>query len=319
MKRIVTILLSAVMLFSLAACGAKRESAQSVAESAIQAVQKFDDEQMQKYWGTSSISTGDSELSNLDVECIKAMFSNLTYEVVSSKESETTAVVNVKFTNIDLAKAFSDAFSTAIAKAMQNALDGAEDYDESTIMSEEMINAIKSGNYDKVTKEASINLVLKDDAWVIDTECNGVVFNAMLADIDTGVGGLFGNEDEDPNRALISEVRNWTVDLWNDGICEMQWYYSAGTSSTGDAIDPEFTISQMAKKMEKKADYDAKMAALPDEYKEISDLWAKVSGQIDVLYSAIQKQGTNRDGAKLEVGLYEQYFNAFDDAVYELD
>lgn len=316
MKRIMAILLAAVMLFSLAACGAKRESAQSVAENAIKAVQKFDDEQMQKYWGTSSVSTDSSEISNLDAECIKAMFSNLTYEVVSSKESETTAVVNVKFTNIDLAKAFSDAFSAAIAKAMQNAFGGA-DYDESTIMSEEMINAIKSGNYDKVTKEASINLVLKDDAWVIDTECNGVVFNAMLADIDTGVGSLF--EDEDPNRALISEVRNWTVDLWNDGICEMQWYYSDGTSSTGDAIDPEFVISQMAKAMEKKADYDTKMAALPEKYKEISDLWAKVSGQIDVLYSAIQKQSTNRDGAKLEVGLYEQYFNAFDDAVYELD
>lgn len=318
MKRIVAILLAAVMLFSLAACGAKRESAQSVAENAIKAVQKFDDEQMQKYWGTSSVSTDSSEISNLDAECIKAMFSNLTYEVVSSKESETTAVVNVKFTNINLAKAFSDAFSAAIAKAMQNAFGGA-DYDESTIMSEEMINAIKSGNYDKVTKEASINLVLKDDAWVIDTECNGIVFNAMLADIDTGVSGLFGNEDEDPNRALISEVRNWAVDLWNDGICEMQWYYSDGTSSTGDAIDPEFIISQMAKAMEKKADYDTKMAALPEEYKEISDLWAKVSGQIDVLYSAIQKQGTSRDGAKLEVGLYEQYFNAFDDAVYELD
>ena len=318
MKRIVTILLSAVMLFSLAACGTKRESAQSVAENAIKAVQKFDDEQMQKYWGTSSVSTDSSEISNLDAECIKAMFSNLTYEVVSSKESETTAVVNVKFANIDLAKAFSDAFSAAIAKAMQNAFGGA-DYDESTIMSEEMINAIKSGNYDKVTKEASINLVLKDDAWVIDTECKDAVFNAMLADIDTGIGNLFGNEDENPNRALISEVRSWAVDLWNEGICEMQWYYSDGTSSTGGAIDPEFTISQMAKAMEKKADYDTKMAALPDEYKEISDLWAKVSGQIDVLYSAIQKQGTNRDGAKLEVGLYEQYFNAFDDAVYELD
>ncbi len=318
MKRIVAILLAAVMLLSLAACGPKRESAQSVAENAIKAVQKFDDEQMQKYWGTSSVSTDSSEISNLDAECIKAMFSNLTYEVVSSKESETTAVVNVKFTNIDLAKAFSDAFSAAIAKAMQNAFGGA-DYDESTIMSEEMLNAIKSGNYEKVTKEASINLVLKDDAWVIDTECKGAVFNAMLADIDTGVGGLFENEDEDPNRALISEVRNWAVDLWNDGICEMQWYYSEGTSSTGDTIDPEFTTSQMAKTMEKKADYDAKMAALPEEYKEISNLWAKVSDQIDVLYSAIQKQGTDRNGAELEVGLYEQYFDAFDDAVYELD
>lgn len=317
MKRAMATLLTAVILFSLAACGAKRESAQSVAENAIQAVQKLDDEQMQKYWGTSSVSTNSSEISNLNAECIKAMFSNLTYEIVSSKESDATAIVNVKFTNIDLAKAFSDAFSVAIAKAMQNAFGGSEDFDEGTVMSEEMLKAIKSGNYDKVTKEATINLILKDDAWVIDTECKGAVLNAMLAGIDTAIGGMF--EDEDPNRVLIDEVRNWTVDLWNDGICEMQWYYSDGTSSTGGAIDPEFTINQIAKAMEKKADYDTKMAALPDEYKEIADLWAKVSGEIDALYSAIQKQGTNRDGAELEVGLYEQYFNAFEDAIDELD
>ena len=107
MKRAMATLLTAVILFSLAACGAKRESAQSVAENAIQAVQKLDDEQMQKYWGTSSVSTNSSEISNLNAECIKAMFSNLTYEIVSSKESDATAIVNVKFTNIDLAKAFS--------------------------------------------------------------------------------------------------------------------------------------------------------------------------------------------------------------------
>lgn len=317
MKRAIAFLLAVVMLFSLAACGAKRESAQSVAEKAIQAVQKFDDEQMQNYWGTSSISTGNSEISDLNIECVKAMFANLTYEVVSSEENDSTAAVNVKFTNIDVAKAFTDALSVVIVKSLQNAFGGAEDFDEDAIMSEELLKALQSGSYDKVTKEATINLILKDDAWVIDPECKDAVFNAMLADLDSATDGFA--ENEDPDRALISEVRNWAVDLWNDGICEMQWYYGSGTNSSGGTIDPEFTISQMAKEMEKKADYDAKMAALPDEYAEIADLWAKVSGEIDVLYSAIQEQGTSRDGAGIDVSLYEQYFGAFDDAVFELD
>lgn len=117
----------------------------------------------------------------------------------------------------------------------------------------------------------------------------------------------------------ISEVRNWAVDdIWNDGICDMQWYYANGTSSTGETLDPEFTIKQLAKAMEKKADYDSKMAALPSEYSEISELWTKVSEQIDVLYAEIQKQGTERNGDGIDTGLYNQYFGAFDDAVNEL-
>lgn len=91
-----------------------------------------------------------------------------------------------------------------------------------------------------------------------------------------------------------------------------------GTSSTGETLDPEFTIKQLAKAMEKKADYDSKMAALPSEYSEISELWTKVSEQIDVLYAEIQKQGTERNGDGIDTGLYNQYFGAFDDAVNEL-
>ena len=49
MKRYIAFLLAAMMLLSLAACGTKRESAESVAEKAIQAAQKLDAEQMQKY------------------------------------------------------------------------------------------------------------------------------------------------------------------------------------------------------------------------------------------------------------------------------
>ena len=52
MKRYIAFLLAAMMLLSLAACGTKRESAESVAEKAIQAVQKLDADQMQKYWGS---------------------------------------------------------------------------------------------------------------------------------------------------------------------------------------------------------------------------------------------------------------------------
>lgn len=77
MKRYIAFLLAAMMLLSLAACGTKRESAESVAEKAIQAAQKLDAEQMQKYWGSSDAELDDADMSTLDAECMKAMFKNV--------------------------------------------------------------------------------------------------------------------------------------------------------------------------------------------------------------------------------------------------
>ena len=316
MKRSIAFLLSIVMLLSIAACGSMRESAQSVVEKAIQAVQKLDTEQMQKYWGTSSVGTGSDETSDLDVECVNAMLKNLTYEIVSSDEKDDTASVKVNFTNIDIAKALTDTIAALLPQVIASSLTG-EEVDDS-LFNSELLKTLNSGNYDKVTKEATIKLTLKDNAWVIDTTNSTEVFNAMLADINSVGSGL--ENDEDPDRALISEVEDWVVgDIWNDGICDMNWYYEYGTSATGDTLDPEFTIKQLSKAMEKKADYDAKMAALGDEYAEISELWAKVSEQIGILYDEIQSRGAKSTGTGLDVGLYNQYFDAFEDAVNNLD
>ena len=244
------------------------------------------------------------------------MFKNLSYEIVSSEEKENSASVNVKFTNIDISKAFADTLATALAKVFETAFSG-ETFDEETFMSEELLKNLTSGNYDKVTKEATMTFKLENDQWALNEDCKEAVFNAMLADLDSAASTLSG--EDDPNKELISEVRNWAVDdIWNDGICDMQWYYANGTSSTGETLDPAFTIKQLAKAMEKKADYDSKMSALPSEYSEISELWTKVSEQIDILYAGIQKQGTERNGAGIDTGLYNQYFDAFDDAVNEL-
>lgn len=316
MKKVLSFIMAFAMLFSLAACGAKRESAESVVEKAIQAVQNYDTEQMEQYWGKATVSTDDTDMSTLDEECLKEMFKNLTYEIISSEEKESTAIVNVKFTNIDVCSAFADTIAAAFVKAFQGAF-GGEEYDEDTFMAEELLKNLTSGNYDNVTLDATINLTLENDQWVIDNSNSDEVFNAMLADINSVSNKLYG--EEDPNKALISEVRDWVVDdIWNNGICDMSWYYEYGTSSTGETLDPDFTLQQLAKAMEKKTDYDSQMAALPDEYSEISELWAKVSEQVDILYKEIQARGTEVTGIGLDTGLYNQYFDAFDDAYFKL-
>ena len=183
MKRFIAFVIAAVMLFSLAACGTSRESAQSVAENAIKAVQQLDTEQIQKYWGTGKLDTGNGDGFDAS-EGSQAMVKNLTYEIVSAEETDSTATVNVKFTNVDVGAALSD----AVVAVLQKAFAGEETTEEDT--DAEFIKALNSGNYDKVTKEATITLTLKDDAWVIDTANRGEVFNAMLADVNTVLDSL---------------------------------------------------------------------------------------------------------------------------------
>ena len=183
MKRFIAFVIAAVMLFSLAACGTSRESAQSVAENAIKSVQQLDTEQMQKYWGTDKLDTGNGDGFDAS-EGSQAMVKNLTYEIVSAEETDSTATINVKFTNVDVGAALSD----AVVAVLQKAFAGEETTEEDT--DAEFIKALNSGNYDKVTKEATITLTLKDDAWVIDTANRGEVFNAMLADVNTVLDSL---------------------------------------------------------------------------------------------------------------------------------
>lgn len=316
MKKTISILLAFIMLLSLTACGAKRESAEAIAEKAIKAAQSADPEQIAQYWSGSQ--PDDSDLSDFDAECLKAMLKNLTYEIVSSEEKETTATVTVKFTNIDIGAAFSDTLQTAFAQAIANAFGAAtaEDYDEDTFVNEELLKNLNSGNYENVTKEAVMKLHFADDQWVMD-EDNEEAFDAMFAGLYSMLESL--DESEDSEQAIIDEARDWLVgDIWNDGICDMSHYYEDGKSATGATLDPDFTLKQLAKAMEKKADYDSQMAALSEEYSEISELWAKVSEQVDILYAEIQARGTEVTGSSLDTGLYNQYFDAFDDAYFEL-
>ena len=118
--------------------------------------------------------------------------------------------------------------------------------------------------------------------------------------------------------AKLREIRNWVVsDIWNDGICDISHYYYDGTNSYGQTMDIEFTISQLGKEMELKAEYDKFMSELPDEYRELSEIWLKLTEQIDILYADILRQGT-AIGGELDTGLFQQYFDAFDEEFYEI-
>lgn len=115
-----------------------------------------------------------------------------------------------------------------------------------------------------------------------------------------------------PEDKLI-EISNWlTEDIWNKGFSDISSYFSTGKSSTGEELDIDFTKSQLAKVIEKKADYDKYITGLDESYLDIKEIWNKLSPEIDNLYQQIESGVT-----ELNTDRFKQYFDAFYDAVYD--
>ena len=160
-----------------------------------------------------------------------------------------------------------------------------------------------------------VKYIDKDTGEVKDTASYREWANKMGNDSDSGSASSAEKSDLDK----ISEVNNWlSGDIWNKGICDMSWYYTNGTNSVGETMDADFTIEQFKKAYAKRAEYDAIMNDVSDEYSDLKEYYSKIMGQVAILYSQIIAKGTNRDGNGLDTGLYNQYYEAFDDRFSEL-
>lgn len=191
-RKILALLLCAVVCVSLASCGSKRESAQSVVENGIKALQNYDVESIQTYWGSEvDESSGDDPQME---EMMKAVFSHLSYSIVSSNEDEAagTATVTVEFTNIDMDKVVSSFMSEAITIVFQYALLPEEqqpsDEELEGMYMDKFMELLNNENNETVKKTADVELSLVDDEWkiapsedVIDAMLGGMIssFNAV--------------------------------------------------------------------------------------------------------------------------------------------
>lgn len=117
---------------------------------------------------------------------------------------------------------------------------------------------------------------------------------------------------------MLSEIQNFVIsDVWNDAFVDISWYISSGTSSTGESLDVDFTVEQLAKTMDKKKEYDNYMADLGSEYDSLKKVWTKLSTEIDRLYDIIQKNPpkANDTTANFDTGIFNQYKDAFEKEV----
>jgi|GEM_PF-277346 len=341
-KTISAIVLALAMVLSLSACGGPKESAQEVVTKGIEAVKAMDKAKIATYWGadtfkdldtsettaTSAVPSTAAPTATPSAEdtakyeaMIKPIFTGITYKIISSTEDvkAETATVSAEITNTDMNIIMSEFVKQAVSAALAAAFSGNQMTEEESdkLFTDTFTTLMAREDNTKVTKTVNIDLKLVDNAWKIVP--SDEVVDAMLGGINSFTdalnGAMNGSTDDDSPKSKISEIRNWVVsDIWNSGICDMSSYYSTGKSCTGETMDAEFTISQLAKAMEKKVDYDKYMNSLSADYSDVKELWTKVSGQIDSLYKEIQTNGAKQTGTALDTGLYTQYFEAFDKA-----
>ena len=193
-RKILALLLGLSLLFTLAACGTSRPSAQSVTESAIQGVQAVDQESVQQYWGGELLEEDALGLNAQDTELLKALTKNLTYKVISAEEDEEagTAVVSVEFTNIDMSPVMGDFMQSLLGDAFQYAFLPEDQQPTEEELSEQYVQKftelLSAEDLAKKTTSVKIPLTLVDDQWKITPD--DAIIDAMFGGMVTVVNSM---------------------------------------------------------------------------------------------------------------------------------
>ena len=173
MKKVLSLVLALSFILTCFVGCSKRPSAEKVVSNALDAVKSCNKEKIDLYFADNELvlnedaeDTEEVEDSEKYQEAMKLIFKGLTYEIVSSEESDTTAKVVTKITNVSLTPIMSELYGEILTLAFADAFS-----DESSMSDEDYTDLIfnklveklqKEGNITKTT-EVTITLSLKDD------------------------------------------------------------------------------------------------------------------------------------------------------------
>ena len=330
MKKKLAILLVLLLAVGLVGCGG--ESPEQAVKSAFDAIKKSDSTTASKYInydellkaGESSEEKSTSESDEQAGKMAKSILKHFDYKIISSSQDGDSATVKAEITNIDMKTIMADFISEAFALAFSG-------LDEETMdlqMKNKFDELIDRPDNKTVTKAVDIKLTKGGNSWKIDmsNETTDAIFGGMLSaaeDLNSSFGGTSDSDSNyDSGSDKLVEIDNWlTGDIWNKGFCDISWYASSGTGSTGETLDIDFTLSQLDAAMGKKADYDAYINGLGDDFSHIKEVWKKLSPEIDALYAQIKnnKPVANDSSTGIDTGKFTQYEEAFSDALYDID
>lgn len=119
---------------------------------------------------------------------------------------------------------------------------------------------------------------------------------------------------DEERQDFLFEIRNWTgVDLWNDGFCDLSWYYGRGTSSTGGSLDAEFTITTLSRAIEKgMTEYRPFIEGLEEDYPYLLEYFDMMMTEASSLIETASTYGDSTP-KPFDVGIFKQYNAAFEE------
>lgn len=230
MKKFMCMVLTVVLLVSLAGCSS-RASAESVVEDAIQAFQSADVNAMRQYWGNTELTSSQdtTEDDAYAQQMLEQLASGLTYQITDSSEDTKagTATVTVEFTNIDMSTVFSEwmgeIFSKALGYAFLPADQQPSEEELSDLSMEALREAVENHADDKVTNTVDIPLSLVENEWKIDT--SDEVIDAMTGGMMTAFSSLDEAEGTsetpaEPVRTNPAVLGDYTVEIQSATITQ---------------------------------------------------------------------------------------------------
>jgi len=201
MKKIIAILLAAVMILGLAACGEKGPKPEDTVTAFCEAVKAFDFEAMQacvdeKIEEEDFISNEEEEAQEL-MDYLKKNASELTYKVGEASVDGDKATVAVDMEYTDISNVMKEVFSEYLTQMLALMFEGGSEEEAAAVLDDVLSEKIASVETTRASENIVFNLVKKDEAWKI-TESNDQIIKVMTGNMEAGieaVGDMFSEED----------------------------------------------------------------------------------------------------------------------------
>ena len=130
--------------------------------------------------------------------------------------------------------------------------------------------------------------------------------------------GAVISEDQEITKKLF-EIGNWlTLNVWNEGFCDISSYIGRGKNAVGGELDLDYTLHKLDNTMKKGEEYNDFITGLDDtdRYKELKYIWTeKLYPEMNNLYDNIneKKPEPNDPSSTYDASKFSTYSSDFND------
>ena len=200
MKTLLGVIMSAMLLFSFAGCGGSSSSgspedeAVAALDETLQAFQSADLERISQINGVGDALTEGGLDSDLTQSVLICMFGHFEYELGEPEKVDDSHVnVPAKVSNVDMEVAANAWFEDVMDYAMEHAEeDEAALQEKALAMFQEAIDAAAEEDGGIRSEDVVFPMVLEDGRWVISSDIDESVPDAMLGGFMTVMNDLGG-------------------------------------------------------------------------------------------------------------------------------